>query len=142
MYGSGTCNNLTSGNKTDFMINEVLGAMTNEIDTQDDVYNSSYWCYHFRIKETGIIKFTCENFACPNLTYEYRCCKYKIDFVNKRRSNVCNLEHYHPGSVWWALAIFLGYLCWVCYPLLLVHIYMLQTYKCQQIHTSRQFRNG
>ena len=122
LSSSGTCNNLTSGNKTDAMIGEALGDMTNEIATQDDVYYSSYWCYHFRIKETGFMKFICENFACPHLTFEYRCCKYKIDFVTKRRSIDCNLEHNHPGSVWWTFVIFLGCICWVYYPFLLIYI--------------------
>ena len=122
LSGSGTCNNLTSGKKTDVMIGEALGDMTNDIASHKDVYNSSYWCYHFRIKENGIKKFVCENFVCPKQTFEYRCCKYNIDFVTKRRSIICNIEHYHPGTVWWTFAIYLGYLCWVSYPLLLTYI--------------------
>ena len=138
LSSSGTCNNLTRGNNTDAMIGEALGDMTNEIATQDDVYNSSYWCYHFRIKKTGFINlFICENFACPQLTFEYRCCKYKIDFATKRRSIVCNLEHYHPGSVWWTFVIFLGCLCWLYYPLLLIYI----CYKLTNANKSIQADN-
>ena len=122
LSGSGTCNNLTSGNKTDAMISGALGDMTNEIASYDDVYNASYWCYHFRIKETGIIKFMCENFVCPHQTFEFRCCKYKIDFVTKTRRIICNIQHHNPGKVWWTFAIYLGYLCWVSYPLLLTYI--------------------
>ena len=68
LSGSGTCNNLTSGKKTDVMIGEALGDMTNEIASHKDIYNASYWCYHFRIKENGINKFMCENLVCPHQT--------------------------------------------------------------------------
>ena len=122
LSSSVTCNNLTSGNKTDIMISEALGDMTNEIATHDDVYNSSYWCYHARIYiNSRIIKNRCENFDCPYQTTEYRCCKYKIDLVTKKRSIDCNREHNPLGAVWWIFTKYLDILAWVYYPLILTY---------------------
>ena len=121
LSSSGACSNLTSGNKTDAMIGEALGVMTNEIATQNRVYNTSHWCYYVHIKLRGINKFLCENIACPYETSGYKCCKYKFDFVTKRRSIKCNDKHYHLGAVWWTLAVYLGNLCWVYFPLLLTY---------------------
>ena len=135
LSSSGTCNNLISGNKTDAMIGEALGDMTNKIASYDDVYNSSYWCYHFRIrvKENGISKFLCENVACLYQAYEYKCCRYKTDIVTKRRSIHCydNDEHYYIGTVWWTFAQFLGNLCFAYYPLLF-------TYLCYKFTNTRK----
>ena len=122
LYSSGTCKNLTSGNETDVMISNALGEMTNEIASQESIYNASYWCYNFHKKEKGIVKFLCEYFACPHQAVEYRCCKYMISFATKARSIVCNLENYQPGSVWWGFVIVLGCICWVYHPLLITFI--------------------
>ena len=119
---TGVCNNLTSGNTTDVMIGEALGNMTNDIATRHDKYNSSHWCHYVRIKIKGIIWYLCENIDCPYQTFEYRCCKYNIDYVNKTRNIDCNHEHYHLGTVWWNLAFYLGFICWIYYTLLLTYI--------------------
>ena len=121
LFSTGTCNNLTSGNHTDFMISSALSEMTDEIAAHNDVYDSSHWCYYVRLKLTGPIWYICENIDCPYQTFEYRCCKYMIDFVSKKRSIECNHEHYHLGSVWWTLSFYLGNLFWVYYPLLLTY---------------------
>ena len=117
----GVCNNLTSGNKTDAMISEALGEMTGDIAVVDDVYNSSHWCYYARIKVTGIVKFLCENLVCLYQTYEYRCCKYKINIMTTERNVKCTPEHYHLGTVWWTLAAYLGDLAWLYFPFLLTY---------------------
>ena len=117
------CKNLTVGVDADQIIGDALGNMTKTIADVNDDYNSSYWCYYKRmyIESKGLYR-ACENAICPLQTIEYSCCKYRIDFLTRKRKVVCNEEHYHTGAIWWILPVMIGEVLFAYWPLLLTSL--------------------
>ncbi|XP_060592786.1 uncharacterized protein LOC132747423 [Ruditapes philippinarum] len=99
--------------------------MTSNIAKMNDNYNSSYWCYNTRVwLREWYIYYGCENSVCTFQTFEYRCCKYYIDFITRDRKIQCGKEHYEFGALWWMLPIIIGETCFAFCPLLLTKMGM------------------
>ena len=115
-----SCGILNVGRDADERIGEALGNMTKQIAAQNDMYNSSYWCYMRRVHiDSDVVFFACENSICTMQTMEYKCCKFVLDFLSKERHVECYKHHYHFGVVWWLLPILIGEAFFAYYPLLL-----------------------
>ncbi|XP_045210742.2 uncharacterized protein LOC123562158 [Mercenaria mercenaria] len=123
---TGECRDLKIGvNETDYLIGNALGEMTSKLAAADDNFNSSYWCYNNRVwLHSWFLYYACKNSVCTFQTFEYRCCKYHIDYLNKTRVVQCGKEHYEFGGLWWMLPIIIGETCFAFYPLLLTKIGM------------------
>ena len=115
------CGNLIVGKNADKKIGDALGKMTTQIASQDDIYNSSYWCYMRRLRiQSDFIYNLCKNSVCTMQTMEYTCCRYVVDYLSKERKVNCSTkQHYHFGLVWWLLPIIFGNVMFAYYPLLL-----------------------
>ena len=121
---SGNCSELAIGsNETDYLVGNALGTMTSKIAKLDDNYNSSYWCYNVRVfLLSSYIYNGCKNSVCTFQTFEYRCCKFYIDFVKRNRVVQCKKEHYEFGALWWMLPIIVGETCFAFCPLMLTKL--------------------
>ena len=114
------CGNLVVGKNADQIIGDALGKTTIEIASQDDLYNSSHWCYTRRLHiQSDFIFGVCENAFCTIQTIEYTCCRYVLDYLSKERQVNCSKQHYHFGPVWGLLPIIIGNVLFAYYPLLL-----------------------
>ena len=133
----GECGNLIVGKNADQIIGDALGNMTIGIASQDDLYNSSYWCYTRRLRiQSDFIFSVCENSVCTMQTIEYTCCKYVLDYLSKERQVNCSKQHYHFGLVWWLLPIIIGNVLFAYYPLLLT------AFVCRLTVSSRKRRRN
>lgn len=124
MTHSGQCKGLRVGSKrTDMLIGLAMSNLTSKLAAKDDLYNSSFWCYNKRYYiKSSIIFYLCKNAICPMQTFEYRCCKYFVDFNTQERTVVCQIDDFVFGVLWWLLPIIFGEIAWSFYPLLLTKL--------------------
>lgn len=109
---------LALANLTDYLVSHTTGEAADDLA---EYYNQSYWCYRDRIFiESHSLYLLCLNVICPLEAIGYRCCHWKWNFIDKKRTLVCTGGYETFKEIGWKFPFVLGLVLYMYFPLVLV----------------------